>query len=292
MLNRPTLLDRHQCYLPNRFLGRGEATFHTRWTMMFIQNLNIKIFKCRNLVEHWWNQGAVGASSSSSCWCNPPSGDGVFLKGCHLSRESHWDSSDQFSDRQWNFLMLTFWTSFNRTPSVMNLIFMSSVVFLSYLIWYDTFLKIEPCAIVTKSLKNNICDKCCFQRVCSLHNMCMQWKQSAPMCMKQSAQIFVQWKCSHKCACKERILHKYNLYNETIYSKCASNETDCKNVKANQSTQICMDWISQHNCINYGSVSALNNFNRWKDVNWLRCLILIINKKRIIQNCFKTQQVS
>lgn len=34
----------------------------------------------------------------------------------------------------------TFWISFSRTPSVMNLIFVSLVTFPSYRIWYDTIL--------------------------------------------------------------------------------------------------------------------------------------------------------
>lgn len=37
----------------------------------------------------------------------------------------------------------TFCTSFNKTPSVMNLILVSSVTFPSYLIWYDTSLEYE-----------------------------------------------------------------------------------------------------------------------------------------------------
>lgn len=41
------------------------------------------------------------------------------------------------------YFLLTFCTSFNKTPSVMNLILVFSVTFPSYLIWYDISLEYE-----------------------------------------------------------------------------------------------------------------------------------------------------
>ena len=131
--------------------------------------------------------------------------------------------------------------------------------------------KIEPCATLTKSWKNNISGKCGFQGVRIL-NKCACNKNRQHQCA---------WNSSHKCVCKQSSLHKC-LYNETVYT----------NVQAmKQSTQMCMQWNSLHKftCTNvltmtYESISTLNNFNRRKEANWLRGLIQIINKKRIIQN--------
>lgn len=64
--------------------------------------------------------------------------DKSLLLTYNLINNKSWIISSQCTSKS---IELTLWTSFRRTPSVINFIFVSSVVLPSYRIWYETTLE-------------------------------------------------------------------------------------------------------------------------------------------------------
>lgn len=115
----------------------------------------------------WWSHCIFSAE-------NPFKTDGKKqLKHQCESRCKPWFTTSHPEAKEW-FVSLklmrkgsksTFWISFSRTPSVINLIFVSSVTFPSYRIWYDTtlnsnFLNLQlftSLKLVQTSFKSTFC---------------------------------------------------------------------------------------------------------------------------------------